>query len=112
MMKVHHVGYLVSQIDGGIFAFGQMGFILKSGPVYDAIRDINIAFVVKDGYCIELIEPCTEKSVVYKLHKKIGNSPYHICYSTDNIEEDLSVLKNDMGAVQLDNLTVAKAIDN
>lgn len=92
-MKIHHIGYLVKKIDKARESFEKLGFTAEGECVYDEIRDINILFMVNDGYRIELIAPVSERSVVADLSKKIGVSPYHLCYYSDNIEEDMNLLR-------------------
>lgn len=82
-MKVHHVGYLVKSIDDAKKTFQELGYIVEQDLVKDSIRKIDIIFLRKDGLCVELVSAYEKDSVVGKLHKKIGNSPYHICYISD-----------------------------
>ena len=86
-MQIHHIGYLVKKIDRAIFAFEQLGWVIECNTVYDAYRAIDICFMIKDGYRVELVSPKRKDSVVYELQKKCGNSPYHICYMCDNLAE-------------------------
>ena len=85
-MKIHHVGYLVKKIEPSLAAFSELGFAVKSPAVFDPIRMVDICFIEKDGYCIELIAP-HEDSKIYPLLKQYKNSPYHLCYSVDDIEQ-------------------------
>ena len=91
-MKVHHVGYLVKKIDKAILAFEELGYKLTQGIVLDEYRKVNICFLEKDGYKIELVSPMSKDSVVSELMKKFGNSPYHICYETENIDNQVNIL--------------------
>lgn len=92
-MKVHHIGYLIKDIENAIKEFQNLGYKIYSETSYDVYRDIEICFMEKDGYLVELISPKSEKSVVYNLLNKIGNSPYHICYTSENIEQDVAELR-------------------
>ena len=91
-MKVHHVGYLVKRIDNAIECLGRLGYCKESEIVYDDIREIDVCFLVKDGYRIELVSPLSNSSVVFGLFKQYRNSPYHICYETDKFEADIAEL--------------------
>lgn len=91
-MKIHHVGYLVKKIDKGISAFQKLGYVLLKDVVFDEYRQADICFLEKDGYLIELVSPTSKDSVVANLIRKIGNSPYHICYETNNMKEDIEKL--------------------
>ena len=56
-------------------------------------EDAAAVFLEKNGYRVELVSPKTNNSVVADLRKKIGNSPYHICYETDDLEAEVDSLK-------------------
>ena len=92
-MKVHHIGYFVKNIDKGLKTFCSLGYEIEQDVVRDEYRGIDIAFLVKDGYRIELVSPYTQESVVYELRKKMGNSPYHICYEVSNLDEAIKTLQ-------------------
>ena len=111
MLKIHHIGYLVKKMDAAILSFKNLGYHIMQDTTYDDIRKINICFLEKDGYCIELVSPTSEDSVVHGLLKKYKNCPYHICYETENFEEDYrSLLSN--GFISIDNPTPAPALLN
>ena len=65
----------------------------------------------KDGYCIELVSPVSEESVVYGLLKKYKNSPYHICYETEDFDKDYQALVSN-GFIAIDEPTPAPALQN
>ncbi len=94
-MKFHHVGYLVKNMDDSIAAFRVMGFTVTKEPMHDAIRQSLIAFMdhENNGACIELIQPENENSPVFGLLKKYKNTPYHLCFQTDEMNEDVKKLE-------------------
>lgn len=98
-MKINHVGYLVGNIKEGIKSFEQLGYERKSEVIEDLLRRIHICFLERDGYCVELVSPIDETSVVYQTYKKIQSAPYHICYEVENIESSLQDFKK-QGYVQ------------
>ena len=108
-LKVHHIGYLVKKIESAISSFEKLGYHITQDTVYDDIRQVNICFMEKDGYCIELVSPASETSVVSGLMKKFKNSPYHICYETENFDEDYMTLVSD-GFMAIDTPTPAPAL--
>lgn len=85
-MRVHHIGYLVKDVHKSIPSFEELGYSIIKDVVYDEARDVNICFMEQDGYCIELVAPCSEQSVVYEQLKRQGITPYHICYEVDNLD--------------------------
>lgn len=110
-LKIHHIGYLVKKIDGAIKSFENLGYRIVQETVYDDIRKVNICFMEKDGYCIELVSPVSEESVVYGLLKKYKNSPYHICYETGDFDKDYQTLVSN-GFIAIDEPTPAPALQN
>jgi methylmalonyl-CoA/ethylmalonyl-CoA epimerase len=120
-MKIHHIGYLVKNINIAIEEFVKIGFEPtgknvgitdgNGGVVHDESRSCNMCFLKKDGYIIELVSPCGENSVVYNLNKKIGNAPYHICYQVDSILKYVSILR-EKGYFEISEPSLAPANDN
>ncbi|MBD5448587.1 MAG: lactoylglutathione lyase [Lachnospiraceae bacterium] len=108
-LKVHHIGYLVKKIEAAIRTFEALGYQLIQDTVYDDIRKVNICFLQKDEYCIELVSPAAEDSVVSGLMKKYKNCPYHICYETADFDKDYQTLLSD-GFISIDTPTPAPAL--
>ena len=108
-LKVHHIGYLVKKIEPAIISFEKLGYQITQDTVYDDIREVNICFMEKDGYCVELVSPASETSVVSGLMKRFKNSPYHICYETEIFEEDYMTLVSE-GFMAIDTPTPAPAL--
>lgn len=110
-LKVHHIGYLVKKIEAAIRSFENLGYRILQETVYDDIRKVNICFLQKDGYVIELISPVSKESVVFGLMKKYKNSPYHICYESENFEKDFRTLV-ETDFIAIDAPTPAPALQN
>lgn len=108
-MTIHHVGYLVKNIDKATADFIALGYTEETSAVYDPIRDANISFLVNDGYRVELVSPVSEKSVVYDLLKKYKNMPYHICYMCNNLETAVEEMRG-RGFLQMGECEAAPAI--
>lgn len=108
-LKIHHIGYLVKKIDKAKKTFEALGYLTRQDTVYDDIRKINICFLEKDGYLIELVSPVSDDSVAAGLMKKYKNSPYHICYETDDLETAFVDLC-ESGFTAIDTPTPAPAI--
>lgn len=95
MMKIHHIGYLVKKLERALCTFQGMGYAIAQGKIRDEHRKIDIVFVEKDGYKVELVSPYDTESVVGELIKRFGNSPYHICYETDDIDAEIERLHDE-----------------
>lgn len=111
MLNIHHIGYLVKKMESAILAFKNLGYQVTQDTVYDDIRKVDICFLEKDGYRIELVSPVSEDSVVAGLLKKYKNCPYHICYETADFDKDFETLRS-QGFMPIDVLTPAPALSD
>lgn len=89
-MKIHHIGYIVKDIEKSMKEFIHLGFEKSGSIIEDENRNIKILFIKNGEYLIELVSPISEKSIVSNLLKKSGSTPYHICYETENITTEIS----------------------
>ena len=93
-MKIDHIGYAVKKIEQAKASFESLGFCFYE-PVYeDADRNIYIQFGEKDGYRIELVAPLGNgESPVDTVLRTVGSTPYHFCYQSEDIENDIAELE-------------------
>jgi len=91
-MKIHHIGYLAKDIEKAASVFEMLGYVRQGELCFDEARDVNILFLEKDALVVELVSPCSEKSVVSGLLKRFGNAPYHICYEADEFAANEQML--------------------
>ncbi|ENK0555897.1 VOC family protein [Clostridium sporogenes] len=94
-MKISHIGYAVKDIDIAVDEFKKLGFKKIKEKIVDKKRNVIIQFMDNKSCCIELIAPLDEESPVKNILKKLGDTPYHICYETNNIVEKIDELKRD-----------------
>ena len=92
-MMIHHIGYLVDNLEATVKEFSKIGFIVERPKSYDSFRRIYICFIVNGGYRIELIEPEGIESPLYPLLKRYRNTAYHICYIVKDVAKAGEVLK-------------------
>lgn len=92
-MKIHHIGYLVKKLEKAEKAFLQLGYEVLYPAVHDESRGAMISFMAKDGYVVELVSPVSLDSVVGGLAKRIGNTPYHICYEVEDLDRSVEELR-------------------
>lgn len=109
-LTIHHIGYLVKKMDAAIGAFRHLGYTVRQDTVYDNARSIHICFMEKDGYVIELVSPAGSGSLVEGLLKRYKNSPYHICYETQNLDKELAALTSE-GYTAIDTPAPAPALE-
>ena len=108
--KIHHVGYLTKKLEKSREQFLNLGFSVEKPSKYDEIREINIEFLVRDGYRVELIEPTGKESRMYPLLKSYRNTPYHICYEVEDINKAIEELE-EMNYQVIDPPQTAPCID-
>lgn len=92
-MKINHIGYIVRNIKKSVDELEELGYKKTSRLVVDNKRNIKIQFLENNKYVVELIEPTYDNSNVDNILKKIGPTPYHICYETKNIYEKIEELE-------------------
>ncbi len=108
-LKIHHIGYLVKKIEKAKQTFEALGYHVEQDTVRDEIRKVDICFLTKDDYRVELVSPFSEESVVAGLLKKYKNTPYHICYEADDPEAAYAELTTN-GFAAIDTPTPAPAL--
>ena len=90
---VHHIGYLVKDINKSVEVFRVLGYEIETDVFFDSGRKSNFCFMKKEYTRIELVEPSTE-SDIYTLLKTYNNAIYHVCYIVDDIDAALTELKS------------------
>ena len=91
-MRIDHIGYAVKNMEKSRKALEAVGYSFED-TIEDAARNVYLAFGEMDGYRIELVAPISTGSPVDAHLAKIGPTPYHICYKSTNIEEDIKTLE-------------------
>ncbi len=93
-MTIHHIGYLVKKLDRARLAFEALGYGVEQETIRDEFRKVDIVFLSKDGYHIELVSPYDSTSVVAGLLVRTGNSPYHVCYEVADLDAAIERLRD------------------
>lgn len=114
-MKIHHIGYLVENIEAAIEQFLSDGGTLIKSSVYDKNRLVDIAFVEVDNLLIELVSPHEGSEDVGKSIQRLKCIPYHLCFECDNLEDEIErkvqggdmLVKDPQYAIALENRRVA-----
>ena len=107
----HHIGIAVHQLDKTAGIYLDAGFS-KTETIIDPIQNVRICFLKKENTPLyELIEPLDDMSPVCNILKKIGVSPYHICYEVPDLNLAIVNLKL-VKYIVLQSPVPAKALDN
>lgn len=93
-MEVDHIGYAVKNMDRAIDVLYELGFIFEP-EISDEERNIRISFGQMDGYKIELVSPLDKErtSPVDQYLKNTVGTPYHICYRSNGLDDEVAMLK-------------------
>lgn len=92
-MAYHHIGIACSDIDATAQQYEALGY-KKGLKIIDELQNIEICFLEHDSMPrLELLGAVNEKSPVVQTLQKNGTSPYHICYTVENIDESIKALK-------------------
>lgn len=93
-MKINHIGYAVKRLDRAKSDFEKIGFVF-SPAVDDTDRNVRISFGEMDGVMIELVTPLDRKkqSPVDEHISKAPGTPYHICYESNNLDDEIEKLE-------------------
>ena len=94
LLEFHHVGLLTESIESSIPHYAELfGKQNISNIINIASQNVNVCFVgVASNNYIELVQPLSEDSVVYKLLKK-KISYYHVGYKVSDIERSVARLE-------------------
>lgn len=96
MLTIDHIGYAVSDINKAIDAMSVLGYNFEE-VIKDTSRNITICFGYLENYRIELVASTpplqsVKETPVNNILNKIGPTPYHICYRSNEIESDIRCL--------------------
>ncbi|MDR3164312.1 MAG: VOC family protein [Synergistaceae bacterium] len=109
-MKIHHVGFAVYNLENAKKAFMSLGYTVKKERIEDPFRDLEYVFMEKEHMMIELLAPLSASSPVSGWLAKNGASPYHVCYETDDFEDDTNLLRR-QGFTVIKNAEPSVALD-
>lgn len=84
-LKIHHVGYAVNRMESSRRIFAGLGYREESALCSDPLREVEILFLTKDGYRVELVAPTAASSEVSPWLARTGDTPYHVCYEVHDL---------------------------
>lgn len=96
-LALHHIGFVVAEIQSSIQAFRASLGAAWNGTVYeDPKQKVKVAFLVThplEGQ-IELVEPASDDSPVTKFLRERGGGLHHLCYEVQDLERALLTFKS------------------
>ncbi len=97
LREIDHLGIAISNLEEGVKLYRDLlGFSLEG---YEEVEDqkVKVAILNAGGKApnIELLEPTSQDSPIYKFIEKRGEGIHHIALGVKNIEEMLEHLKRE-----------------
>lgn len=89
--RLHHVGYVVANIGGGIRRFEDSGGTLVVGPTEDPLLGVVCALIrLPEGVDVELVAPLAgvESPITGRLNR--GGGLDHLCFWVDDLDASLA----------------------
>jgi len=97
--RIDHIGIAVKNIDEALIFYKDILGLNYTGSETIDEQMVKTAFINVEGVNIELLEPTSEKSPIWKFLEKGRKGIHHIALSVDNIDEALNILQR--GGVEL-----------
>lgn len=101
LLRLHHIGYVVSSIDQVVASFVESVNGSWDGAVYhDPIQKVRVTFIDTPGTTvqIELVEPAGEQSPV-RAFLTAGGGLHHLCYEVHDCEQALATVRERKGMI-------------
>jgi len=94
MMRFHHVGIAVQNINEAIHAYEALGYSQTTAIINDPIQKVQLCFLDKDeSPTLELVAAISSESPVTNILAKSGPTPYHNCFEVDDLTESVAKLR-------------------
>ncbi|MDP9112105.1 MAG: VOC family protein [Acidobacteriota bacterium] len=94
--RLHHVGFVVADIEAGMPAFCHSMSATWDGRIFeDPQQGVKVAFLaVRPGEAqIELVQPAGEPSPVMHFLQDKGGGMHHLCYEVADLDRSLAAWK-------------------
>jgi len=92
--RIDHIGVAVRNLENSLAFYKSMG----AKPYHFeevASQKVKVAFIKIGESNIELLEPTSEDSPIFKYIEKKGEGIHHICYDVQDLSKALETLKKD-----------------
>jgi methylmalonyl-CoA/ethylmalonyl-CoA epimerase len=95
-MKLHHVGYVVSDIDVSAEGFRKSLGATWDGVIFaDPLQKVRVTFLTTGpgDAQIELVQPDGPDAPVLRFLREAGGGLHHLCYETGDLEGELVTMR-------------------
>jgi methylmalonyl-CoA/ethylmalonyl-CoA epimerase len=95
LLRLHHFGFVVNNIDQTVASFARSVNGSWDGAIFhDPIQKVKVTFLLMPGTDVqmELVEPAEEKSPVRTFLEK-GGGLHHLCYEVEDCEQAIMAMR-------------------
>ena len=93
-LRLHHVGYVVSDLDAAARNYERLGF--TDGERHEIPEQKIVAMTFRAGHgWLELIQPTDPEGPIARYMAKRGEGTHHVAFEVDDITEELARLRTD-----------------
>jgi methylmalonyl-CoA/ethylmalonyl-CoA epimerase len=96
-LQLHHIGFVVADIESGMAGFTRSLAAAWNGRIFeDPLQKVKVAFLtMRPGDPqIELVQPAMENSPVMHFLREKGGGMHHVCYEVPDLAETMAALKS------------------
>jgi methylmalonyl-CoA/ethylmalonyl-CoA epimerase len=101
-LRLHHVGYVVGNIEASAQSFVHSMNAAWDGRVFaDPLQKVKVTFLSTGtgDARIELVEPGGPDAPVRKFLDEKGGGLHHLCYETADLDQELSAMRARGGVI-------------
>lgn len=93
-LQFHHIGVATSNIEETAVQYLNFGYEMDGAITFDPLQNVDICFLRHPSMpLVELLSPENPESPVSQILTKNGVTPYHTCYSVDDLEDSIKQLR-------------------
>lgn len=89
---IHHVGYVVADLDAGIAAFGQAFAATVTHREVMEGQGVEAVMIEGDGGAVELIRPLDAEGAIARYMAKRGEGFHHVAFTVPDLDATLAGL--------------------
>ncbi len=93
LKSLNHIGIAVNSIDEIIKIYRDIFQLGEPTIVELPDMKLRVAMFPMESYNIEFVEPLCADTTIAKFLEKRGAGIHHLCFTVDNIDEKLAILK-------------------
>ncbi|MBO2535076.1 MULTISPECIES: methylmalonyl-CoA epimerase [Rummeliibacillus] len=93
MENIDHIGIAVKDLDERVIYYSNVLGMKVINVEEVASEEVKVAFIDAGNTHIELLEPLTKESAIYKFLEKRGEGIHHIALAVTDIEQEMERMR-------------------